>query len=1034
MVGGIGLAQLGRVWINNELVIDKRSNWAAGTTLYDGPNFDQIGFVPKGQSLDAKYWRWYNGATNQQPPLSMIKAEGLANCPGHRGVFGIEFIDIPLEKFGNSIPTVKVEVFVNDANDTLTGRLYSPSGGDISTTTSMDSYGQIWAKDETSETIFVMNPVSNLILNEYPYNNYPVLPSNQPFAQVSSNEFLYLANSARGYVIIAYPSGQVVRSGNTAGQSLLFQGMPCSYNGIASWTTRRSVVGEAGEGRLWVLSTSTGDLQEYNYESQINDYDPSIGVVFDAHSFPITPFDVCVAWITFASGDHIVSCFRFGQLQWVRKATDVVPSIAYSGSIAFYNEHAGGIVWFAGQNGFGKVIDPLTGLDLYDLPFTIRGTGRSENMMPWLMYTQPEQAWFTGYYNGNTGALLWDFARQEVIQFVPSLDGNGKSYYPTSENAVVEIGHGAFQSFIYWLSMSEASTVTLKTIIDDLAEHAEIDAGFIDTSLATATITGFKIDRTTSLKGIEDLIAIYDYEMVDAGSHYIVRPRNETIVKVIDPDDLGANEGETDGSSIEYKIASPYDYPKRIELTFADFEGEYENNMAYAFVPDDTVKSTSIGHVSTAIVLTVDEAKFLAYQTFSSTYRKRITSGIRLPIHKYGQVSVGDVLQITDPDSGDVGAWKVESLSGAYALEMGLSRSDANTSIIPQIGGTPRRTPEQTLQNISPTQVLVIDSNATRYDQINNVSDVPFAMSGVSRYYLSYSWNGAAVYTSTDNGTNYEFAYSENIEVTFGTTDKALKTDAVAGIPDTLTQVTVAIPTNSTFIPADATLTQLLEDETRNIAKIKCTDGSNDWEIVQYGDVTDNGDDTYTLGLLLRGRFGTEECITKHLLRSTIVFEISSFMLANDDPFTQLFDATDINTNQQIASISEGHTSDRLMISDNIVFKGRNVAPYAVSTLRAYTNDSNDIEISWIRRDRKGTITQSINNTLPLSEVSESYEVVIMQGSTAVRTVTTGNTSYTYTDAEQIADGVDGQNITISVCQISAAVGKVRPTEIQHAA
>jgi hypothetical protein len=64
--------------------------------------------------------------------------------------------------------------------------------------------------------------------------------------------------------------------------------------------------------------------------------------------------------------------------------------------------------------------------------------------------------------------------------------------------------------------------------------------------------------------------------------------------------------------------------------------------------------------------------------------------------------------------------------------------------------------------------------------------------------------------------------------------------------------------------------------------------------------------------------------------------------------------------------------------------------------------------------------------SIPLSEVSEEYEVEIMNGSTVVRTVT-GLTSpaYTYSAANQTTDFGSGQTtLTFRVYQISDAVGR----------
>lgn len=1040
MAGGLGQAQMGRVWINNELSMDRRGNWVTGNTYYDGPNLDTSSFIPKGQSLDSKYWRWHNGSLTQQPPSSMVSAEGIENCSGHRGVFCMEFIDVPLEKYGNAIPTVKVEVFVVDSVGEFRGALYSFSGSDISPAATMDEFGRLWTRPDDNSITDVMDPVSNLILRHLDLSGQGFTFSTQQWAPAGGNRMLAICNGAPMYALVSYPYGQIARTGGSENSSLLFAGMPCCYAGIGTWTTKRSVVGVNGDARVWILQVDSGALERINYEALLEAFDPSVGVQFDASSFALTPFDVYVFWEAFASTEAYLLYISFGAIQWLVRASDLngdPPGAGYppTATAAFFNEHAGGIVFMSGES-MACVLDPRSGNKLYDLPFTPRDTSHVRKQVPYLSQAQPQQGWFPALYNGSYGAVLYDFRTREVVDFRTggNFPSNGYGYFPTTENALVTVGFGALGSYVVWYDLSTPAPVTVKSIVDRLMSLADIPSSYIDTDAATGTVTGFKIDRNTSLKAIEDLIILFDYELVDAGFNYVIRPRDETVVKAIDPDDLGAGEGDSDNTLIEYKVASSYDYPRRVELTFADFEGEYENNMVYAFVPDDTVKSTTVGHISTAVVLTVDEAKDLVYQAFSSTYRKRVTAGMKVPIHKYGQISVGDVVQLTDPENGDTQSWKVESLSGAYVLELGLSRSDALTNVLPQIGGTPRRTPEQQLQIISPTQVFIMDANQTRRDLTLNGNDDIFAPAGVGRFYLSYLWNGGTIYISADAGTTYEVAFSEDTELTIGFADKRLKIDATANVPDSLSTVTVAIPSNIDFEPQDASLDDLLEDPTLNIAKVQCGSSDNDWEIVQYGEVTDNLDGTYTFGILLRGMFGTEDAIAKHSGNSIFVFEPTTIPLPDQDPITQMFNASDIGLPFAIASISQGHTSEEINDLGNVTFIGRNVAPYSVSSLSASTEDDGDIYISWLRRDRKGTLTQSLNNTLPMSESVETYQVEIRQGDTVKRVVNVNAPEYTYSAADQSADGVDGDTITVRVYQTSAVVGNVRYAETSHAA
>ncbi|WP_246152399.1 hypothetical protein [Sphingomonas montanisoli] len=96
-----------------------------------------------------------------------------------------------------------------------------------------------------------------------------------------------------------------------------------------------------------------------------------------------------------------------------------------------------------------------------------------------------------------------------------------------------------------------------------------------------------------------------------------------------------------------------------------------------------------------------------------------------------------------------------------------------------------------------------------------------------------------------------------------------------------------------------------------------------------------------------------------------------------------------------------------------IVFRGRSLRPPAPVHLRAGRDGAGGIVISWIRRSRTGALWGDGNT--PLGEEGERYRVTI----DGARAIETGAPAFTYSTADQAADGVTiGDAIDIHVVQL----------------
>jgi hypothetical protein len=101
--------------------------------------------------------------------------------------------------------------------------------------------------------------------------------------------------------------------------------------------------------------------------------------------------------------------------------------------------------------------------------------------------------------------------------------------------------------------------------------------------------------------------------------------------------------------------------------------------------------------------------------------------------------------------------------------------------------------------------------------------------------------------------------------------------------------------------------------------------------------------------------------------------------------------------------------------------------PYAPVHLAGVRDDDGDLTITWVRRNRLGQ-TLGSGADVPLTEESELYDVVIMDGATEKRVIAATSPSATYTVADQTADfGAPQASVSVRVYQRSAVVGRGYP-------
>lgn len=194
------------------------------------------------------------------------------------------------------------------------------------------------------------------------------------------------------------------------------------------------------------------------------------------------------------------------------------------------------------------------------------------------------------------------------------------------------------------------------------------------------------------------------------------------------------------------------------------------------------------------------------------------------------------------------------------------------------------------------------------------------------------------------------------------------------------------------------------------------------WHLFQFANAELIDDNRYRLTRLLLGRRGTERFIETVEVGDTFV------LLTGGGMYRVPLQTSEIGAERLYRAVTNGEHIDAV---DDEAFTGEGVAllPFSPYRVRGSRDESGNLTISWLRRDRLSPTLRDGVET-PMSEDSESYKIEIMNGDTVVRTLTSSTTSVEYSAANQATDFGSAQDqVTVRVRQVSGTVGDGTPVE-----
>lgn len=666
--------------------------------------------------------------------------------------------------------------------------------------------------------------------------------------------------------------------------------------------------------------------------------------------------------------------FHYNRTAGVRAA---VPSDWQPGSKPFRFTEFGCAAIDKGANQPNRFLDPKSSESA--LPYG--SDGRRDDLMQ-LAYFQamaahwsnpannPVSAVYSGPMLDFAGSFAWAWDARPYPDFPRHLDlrSDGGNY---------ETGH--------WLN-GRSSGQHLAAVLAEICEGSGVaDA---DVTRAYGLLRGYSVsDVTTARATVQPLLLAYPTEVVEREGLVQFRHRTGASPNPLDPARFAVS-SDLDGT-LETSRAADVETPMRLRISHLECDGDFSIATADAAFPgaaSDVVSQSEI-----PLVLTASEATIIAERWMTEARVGRDTARFALPRSQLG-LGAGDIVGLNGQ------SYRIDRIEQSDSQMIEAVRIDANV-YEPASVTTPPRGWAPYLAPL-PVYPLFLDLPLLTGAEVEHA---PHACATVS------PWPGPLAVWSSVSDDGYGLNKLLAQPAVIGITETALAASA-PGRWDRGEPLRLRIDSG--------TLSSAVESAVLSGANVAAIgDGSAaNWEVFQFATATLVGPKTYEITLRLRGQAGTDGVQPAHWpIGSTFVL-ITPALQQIELPRS----ARGLERYYRFGPADRGYDSASTVLRVE-AFDGIGLRPYPVAHLRADRQSNGDLALGWIRRTRlDGDSWQSLE--VPLAETTESYVVQVQTGSTVLREVVVSQAMWTYTAAQQAADGGPGV-VTITVAQVSQRFG-----------
>lgn len=999
--------------------------------------------------------------------------------PSYKQLCMLVFVDMPLADFGNRIPNITAEIVWNtdlniNPNDSVVEVPLFESGVDSTVPSSamgVDATGRtLLTLGTTHLRKFNARQISEvgnaLITQSYSFTNrigYGEDATEITYSGTATVEEILGANSAGDYIV------RIDRTGATSSQTIakvsnasldILPGVtksgPSGVGSPANTCTFGCNAGSIAERDLFAACTDAGrfflfDTNNTNLSVARGNGSTAFtaigggpmsygggtagfsriywaaqnGVSYVIYSIEITFGSSGTPAVNFTTLDS-------GSIAGDGQPTTLLVDYASSRLFVLYDTGAGGRIRQFDPLAAGTTGDPFLKYDVlltFAPPGLKSGLGRSSVSSGICTYGNGQNMIAVDLSTGEetifAGALSDSISPNAQV----FLGSEGANYTWLGANAT-RVSFGGLSNALFSTDLSGVITSICKRtgMADDEFDVSEIEGLY--------NVRGYTIARATNgRKAIENLLTAYFVDGIESDWTVYFKTRTNTPVRTITENELGPVRGPTGDIILKQARQPEYDLPSEIAMIYADQDRDYQQGSAHVrriSQPRASMYSNKTQNIEIPLVLVETEAKQIAERLLYQTWMSRDTLQGKLP-WTHLDLDPTDVIEVSLND-GTVYTDRLAKMDiGAdFSIEFNSTRAADPTF-------TPADVAQISSSNIPSnnvivpvfTKLFVIDSPL-----IEDFHDV--ARTAV-RFYTAVgsdttNFLSADLYQSPDANTYAAFD-SATVDVTWGqVVGNPLGEPRALWTLDEDNSITIRLSVDNGDV--NSTTYEDMLNANANRAMI-WNSNTGVGEIIQFQNVTDNGDGTLTLDTLIRGRRGTDYAVSTHESGEFFI------LLTNQAVLPQINPLAVIGSTQYFKAVSRGALIGSAQAVSNTMV-ARDLHPYAPSNVTR-SDDGSDLTIRWNRRTRIGGEWNMFGagvETLPLNEDLEAYEVYLLpNNNTALedfdpldvgtylerRNVATPEVVFTAADLSSYGISLT-DTVFVAVYQLSAQIGRGFPT------
>lgn len=949
------IAALRRLWVGDVLIYDAGSN-----------NVDSI----IASNSQASGFTFYNGADAQPANPRMQADKGAANVSAYPGLVHIDFDDLDLTPYSNTLlrAQVRAELVIAPTTSIQSADLWHEWEG---------STGLYGVTDELRSTASkTAGTGSSVIFRSSTYNGDPVSLVFKDYEYPASRDSTAVDLTALdwGYAYRVYRTtqadaalaltGQIPNSGSTDPYFRLFSpaGLAGASIGYLSqpglvWHSSANVVFDAGDIFISPDNVASGKVQKITVD----------GLVQSSASYSYPGWlGASANYIFVAIDTNVPSQIKIARLSRSTLIHDATWTVASEYTVGSFFVADDSTVYVASAGG--------------GHPLVIRKIVGGAVVNTWV---DPSPVWIGDF-------AFKVFSDSQLYVVAAYRDGSG----PYDTRGVVIAGRLA------------ATAASLREIVIAECGLVELGSGDLDLDdLTDSAVRGFMVVNLGAVRApLEQLQAAFPFDVMQAGYKVRFVSRGSASVASIPEADLGTGAGgEQHQTLLPVTREMDSQIAARVTVRYLDPSREYDVGEQFAERP--ATASAGEHSVDLAVVLIGTEAAQIADVLNQKDWLERRDFGPFSIPPTYRHLEPADVVTLAHRgQSHTLRLTRVE-----YLPDGRLSCMARQTSAACYTSTATGEEPLVLGQSLVPlkgsTAGYLLDIPRIRAEQ--DVPGMAFGLLG-----RASGWPGGALLRSDDSGNTWISAGATNTNAHVFQCDSALA--AHHGYSPDFSSVLTVTP-----ITPDAALYSVTEEQFYSQANLAAYGADGRWEIISFRSAVDNTG-TFTLRDFLRGLYGSEWASGLHVPGDLLIMLDTATVGFFGLPTNAL------GSPRLYRAVTQGSAIDSAAeITDT--YEAANLKPLAPVDLNGYRNP---VTLDWTlkpQRRSRWQVELFSGQGMPLGESSEAYEIDVYTAdfSEKKRTLSGASADISYPADQQISDfGSEQSTIYGEAFQISSIVGR----------